>query len=158
MNASAVADVERGVIHARIEIHAPPDAVFRALTDPRELAAWWGSADTYQTSDWRVDLRPGGRWSAAARRRNEERLTTVRGEYRVVDPPRVLEYTWEPSWEDFQQTLVRIELEATGAGTRMTVTHSGFGARAEGCRMHGEGWKLVLEWLAGHVSVAEAAS
>ena len=56
---TAVADVQTGVVRASVEIAAPPEAVFRALTDPTELPRWWGSADAYRTNDWKVDLRPG---------------------------------------------------------------------------------------------------
>jgi uncharacterized protein YndB with AHSA1/START domain len=33
------------VVRATVEIAAPPEAVFRALSDPRELAAWLGGED-----------------------------------------------------------------------------------------------------------------
>ena len=151
MSATAVADIVAGTIRATVEIAAPPERVFRALVEPGELAAWWGSAETYRTFDWSIDLRPGGRWSAQARSATDDKdLSTVRGEYRTVDPPRLLEYTWEPSWEQFVQTLVRIELAPTSAGTRVTVIHSGF--TAEPAKQgHTEGWKLVLGWLAAHL-------
>ena len=32
----------RGVARATVDIAAPPERVFRALTDPAELAEWWG--------------------------------------------------------------------------------------------------------------------
>ena len=40
---------------------APPERVFAALTDPDQLAAWWGPegfVNTFHT----FDLRPGGAW------------------------------------------------------------------------------------------------
>ena len=64
---TAVADVQARTVHATVEIAAAPDAVFRALTDPDELARWWGSPELYQTHDWNLDLRPGGKWSCQAR-------------------------------------------------------------------------------------------
>jgi uncharacterized protein YndB with AHSA1/START domain len=158
MSASAVADVDRGEIHARIEIAAPPEAVFRALTDPRELAAWWGSDDMYRTFDWTMDLRPGGRWSAHARNAKDEDISIVRGEVRAIDPPRMLEYTWEPSWDGYQQTTVRFELEPTPVGTRLTLVHFGFGAAAASSDAHAEGWKHVLAWLDAGLAARKVAS
>src|SRR6266511_4467226 len=64
---TATANVEQGTINAVVDIAARPEAVFRALTDPKELEAWWGSEDTYRTSDWKIDLRVGGQWSCAAK-------------------------------------------------------------------------------------------
>lgn len=40
----ATADTEEGTINVVADIAAPPEAVFRALTDPNELAQWWGAA------------------------------------------------------------------------------------------------------------------
>lgn len=56
----ATADVAKGIVNVAIEIAAPPAAVFRALTDPKELEQWWGADDSYRTRDWRIDLRRGG--------------------------------------------------------------------------------------------------
>jgi uncharacterized protein YndB with AHSA1/START domain len=140
-------DAAAGVVHATVEIDAAPERVFESFTTPEELAAWWGSDDTYHTERWTVDLRPGGRWHCHV----DGHRSTVGGEYLVVDPPRLLEYTWEPSWEDFYRTTIRVELAPNGrGGTRVTVTHSGFTDRAPSAEGHGQGWIRVLEWLRGH--------
>ena len=39
-----------------------------------------------------------------------------------------------------------------GPGTRVLVTHTGFGDRATAAEGTGKGWKRVLEWLGEHVS------
>ncbi len=33
---------EQDAVSQEIEIAAPPERVFRALTDPKQLFAWWG--------------------------------------------------------------------------------------------------------------------
>jgi uncharacterized protein YndB with AHSA1/START domain len=141
---SSLADVARGTVHAVVEIAAPPEKVFRALTDPRQLAAWWG-ADLYRTYDWQVDLRAGGQWSCQV---DNPRTgpASVRGEYLEVEPPHTIVCTWSPSWENFATTTIRYELQATGKGTRLKVTHSGFDNPAA-CESHAKGWELVLGWL-----------
>jgi uncharacterized protein YndB with AHSA1/START domain len=144
----AVADVQAGIVKGDVEIAAPPEAVFHALTDPGELATWWGSPDAYRTHSWRVDLRVGGSWSCEAVRANDGRLSQVHGEYLAVEPPRLLVFTWEPSWEGYARTTIRYDLVPTGAGTRLVVTHSGF-ASAAAAADHGKGWDRVLGWLAG---------
>ena len=119
-----------GEVVATIDIAVPPERVFRALTDPAELTKWWVGAATVARSEdhrWSVDARPRGRWSVASSDA-AGRETTVRGEYRVVDPPHVLEFTWQASWDGLAPTIVRCELEpviVSGApGTRLRVTHS----------------------------------
>jgi uncharacterized protein YndB with AHSA1/START domain len=121
-------DATRDAVRAAIEIAAPPEHVFEALTDPAQLAAWWGTDATHRARDWHADVQPGGRWHArttdAAGREG-----SLSGEYRVVDPPRVLEHTWEASWDE-TPTVVRYELAPARvggvSGTRVTVTHTGF--------------------------------
>ena len=142
----ALANVDGGVIKAEIEIAAPPDRVFRSLTDPAELEAWWGSDELYRTTEWTIDLRPGGKWSTVAFGADGSRMT-VDGEYLEVDPPRRLLHTWRPSWDDYAETTVRYDLVPTATGTRVLVTHTGFGDRAEQAAGTGEGWTRVLEWL-----------
>ncbi len=149
----AVADVTEGVIHAVIDIEAPPGRVFAALTSTEQLASWWGSDSSYRTHDWQIDLRPGGAWSCLASDIHNQTVTTVGGVYLVVDPPRVLEHTWRPSWEQGHETVVRYELESTRIGTRVKVSHRGFGDRVEACRSHEAGWNLVLGWLREHASI-----
>jgi uncharacterized protein YndB with AHSA1/START domain len=142
----ALANVDGGVIKAEIEIAAPPHRVFRSLTDPAELAAWWGSDEMYRTTEWTIDLRPGGTWSTVALGADGSRMT-IDGEYLEVDPPRRLVHTWRPSWDDYAETTVRYDLVPTATGTRVLVTHTGFGDRAEQAAGTGEGWTRVLEWL-----------
>jgi uncharacterized protein YndB with AHSA1/START domain len=146
----AVADVNAGAIHAVIDIDAPPSRVFDALTSPEQLASWWGSADTYRTHDWELDLQEGGEWSCKATSTNGM-LGTVGGRYLVIDRPRVLSYTWKPSWDGGHETTVRYELSETRSGTRVKVLHNGFGDRAESCRDHANGWNRVLGWLTDHL-------
>ena len=147
----ALANVDGGVVKAEIEIEAPPERVFHSLTDPGELAAWWGSDDMYRTHDWQIDLREGGRWSVQTRATDGTQMS-VHGTYIEIDPPRRLVYTWCPSWDDFAETTIEVDLQPTTGGTRVVVTHTGFGGRATAAEGTGEGWKRVLEWLGEHVS------
>jgi uncharacterized protein YndB with AHSA1/START domain len=153
---SAVIDVDAGTIFAEIEIEAPRERVFTALTDPGELAAWWGSADTYRTFDWQLDVRPGGEWSCKAKSAQGDSLSSVHGRYLVVEPPRLLVYTWHPSWDGFAASTVRCELESVESGTRVRVKHSGFEGRPESCREHGKGWETVFGWLRDGVAASPA--
>lgn len=120
-----------GTITTTVDIAASPERVFAALTDPQELAAWWGSDDTYRTRDWRIDARPAGEWSARTidPSGNEG---SIHGEFIVANAPHVLESTWHASWDGRASTTVRYELAPVivhdAPGTRLTVTHTGFNA------------------------------
>ena len=144
--ARSIADVTSGTILASVEIAVAPERVFRALTASEEIVRWWGSAEVYQTTHWESDLRVHGRW--AAKGKGADGLPFgVEGEFLEIDPPHKLVQTWKPSWDEGPATTVHYALEAIEGGTRLTVRHYGFEGRAESCRNHGDGWKLVLAWL-----------
>jgi uncharacterized protein YndB with AHSA1/START domain len=113
------------IVRTVVEIDAPPDRVFEALTDARELAEWWGEGDP-RVLDSESDVRPGGTWRVRTIDRDGAEHT-FGGEYRVVDPPHRLEQSWQSS-DDAEPSLVRYDLEpleVDGApGTRLTVTHT----------------------------------
>lgn len=156
----ATADTEKGLIKVVADIAAKPEAVFRALTDPKELAQWWGMDGIYRTERWEVDLRPGGKWvSHIAMPEGAKPMTDrdtpeqeVRGEYITIDPPRLLEYTWSPSWDGFKVTKVRCEIEPTPTGSRLTLIHSGFGDQGKMASDHAEGWVRVLGWFVSYIN------
>jgi len=153
---------DTGTIETTVDIAASPERVFAALTDPQELAAWWGSDETYRTSDWRIDVRPAGEWSARTidSSGNEG---SIHGEVIVVDAPRVLECTWHASWDEIASTTVRYELSPAivrdAPGTRLTVTHTGFNGFVA-CAGTGASYttalKSVLETLAHAMTVRRA--
>jgi uncharacterized protein YndB with AHSA1/START domain len=149
--ARAVADLTEGIVLASVEIAAAPERVFRALTDPNEVVAWWGSAETYRTEEWSADLRVGGRWQARGRGA-DGRPYSVGGEFLEVDPPRKLVQTWNYDWDGGHSTVLAYRLEPIDGGTRVTVRHSGFGDQRASCRSHGEGWEMVLGWLSAYVT------
>lgn len=133
-------------IVGEVFIEASPEAVFAALTDPKKLATWWGDDATYHADQWTIDLRVGGKWRSEGKSVQGQAFT-VEGEYLEIDPPRVLAYTWRPSWTETPPTRVRFELTAEKNGTRLEVTHSGFSGYENARQNHAMGWPTVLGWL-----------
>jgi uncharacterized protein YndB with AHSA1/START domain/uncharacterized protein YciI len=151
--ARSIADVGQGTILARIEIAAPAERVFRALTTD-ELTKWWGSAELYRTTAFNIDLRPGGAWRTDGVGADGMPFH-VSGTVLEVDPPRKLVQTWQPSWEtDVPPTTITYLLDPTENGTRVTIRHTGFGARVASCESHANGWERVMGWLADHIAPA----
>lgn len=143
-------------LYADIEIAAPPERVYRALTDPAELARWWGPAAEYASQEWEIDPRVGESWRVRMIDRDENE-STIDGEFLVLDPPRTVEYTWRSSRDGFAPTVVRYDLVPCTVrgvrGTRVTVTHTGIGgitACAGSTSVPSLEWKRVLDRLARH--------
>jgi uncharacterized protein YndB with AHSA1/START domain len=139
-------------IVSEIQIAAPPDRVFRALTDAGELQRWFGNAEC-PLKFWEMDARVGGRY----RYQTEKGSIVVNGvsefechgEILECDPPRVLAYTWIANWHDdtSRRTVVRWELSQQESGTHVRVTHSGLSTLPAARKDYSGGWTGVVEML-----------
>jgi len=109
-------------IERTVELSAPPEKVWAALTTAEGLAAWFGN-------EAGIDLRPGG---SAWMKWNEGFSADMRVER--VEEPRVFGFTWHiyglPE-DDPRRTYVEFTLEPAGGGTRLTVVESGFAQLSE---------------------------
>ncbi len=121
----------------------PATTVFRALTDPAELVRWWGPAAFAPTAE--VDLRPGGRYRLGMTLPGHRRIA-VAGNYRSVEPPTALAYTWHWEGEAEPVTEVSITLAEAAGVTEMTLWHRGF-ARQPEVANHLQGWPDCLSRL-----------
>src|SRR6267142_3818 len=89
---------EQDALTLEVQIAAPPERVFQAITDPTHLLRWWGQQGMYHGTKWCIDLSPGGQWRCEGVRDTDGSTYHVRGEYLEVDPPRLLVHTWIASW------------------------------------------------------------
>ena len=127
-----------------VTIRAPAERVFAALTSPGERVKWWGAEGRFQAQHMESDLRPGGRWLMSGSGVGGKPFT-IRGTYRDIERPRLLSFTWLPSWQTGQlETLVRFELQEQDGITTVRLTHSGL---TESTRAQHRGWPDVLAWL-----------
>jgi uncharacterized protein YndB with AHSA1/START domain len=130
-----------------ITIQGSAERIFEALADAKQRLKWWGAKGAYQSTDMESDLRLGGKWMMKGT--STGRPFTCHGEYTKIDRPRVLEFTWNPSWQDDSpESLVRFDLDEKDGLTRVRVTHSGL--TPSGRDVH-KGWPQVLSWLKAYV-------
>ena len=127
------------VLRLRRIVSAPRDAVYGALSDPRQLAKWWGPRGFSAPS---VEFAPrvGGGYRIAMQPPNDV-LFFLSGEFREVDPPGRLVYTfrWDPPDPDDRETVVKLSLQESGEGTEVQLTQTGF-ATEERRALHEQGW------------------
>jgi uncharacterized protein YndB with AHSA1/START domain len=134
-----------------VTIKASAERIFSALTRPEELMRWWAAEGKFQITHAECDLQPGGKWriQVAGNCRGGATGSTVYGRYGIIDPPRVLTYTWIREHEDYPETLVRWDLEEKGGYTTVRVTHSGL--VSEGLRARNDGWTIIVTLLQTYV-------
>jgi uncharacterized protein YndB with AHSA1/START domain len=142
------ANVSRDAIVQEVTIQAPAERIFEALVNPDELLKWWGAEGKFQAVDVESDLRPGGKWKMRVMASGGTE-STVEGEYRKIERPRLLVFTWIRKQEDGAETIVRWDLEERGSVTKVRLTHSGL--TSEGLRARNSGWPLVVGLLQAYL-------
>ena len=141
MSATTMTDA----IVEEITIKAPAARIFEALTNPQQVMTWWIKDGQYGVTECELDLRPGGKWIMRGDAHGGRRFT-VSGEYREIDRPRLLVYTWTPDWSpEAKDSIVRWDLEEKGGTTTVRLTHSGL--MTEAARQNHRGWSNIVTWL-----------
>jgi uncharacterized protein YndB with AHSA1/START domain len=154
-SARALVDLGAGSVLATVDIAAPVERVFRALSDPKELVQWWGSPETYRAHLWEADFRVGGKWRVEGKSAAGKPYS-VSGEFLEIAKPTRIVQTWVYDWDsgkDQPPTTLTYLLENIPGGTHVTVRHEGFASR-EDCGSHGAGWERVLHWLEDYLEKA----
>lgn len=134
----------------QINIRGPAERIFDALTKPGQVVKWWGTEGRFHATHFESDLRVGGNWMINVDARG--RQVRAGGEYRIVERPRLLVFTWIRRGEDEDptETRVRIDLEEREPGvTTVRVTHSGL--VTDTLRKRNGGWPLILTLLQAFV-------
>ncbi|MFT4470057.1 SRPBCC family protein [Arthrobacter sulfonylureivorans] len=128
-------------------LDAPCEQVFRMLTEPAELAKWWGP-EGFTMPEALLDLQPGGSYRLTMKPPDGEPFHLA-GEYLVIDPPRRLVYTfrWEEPTPDDRETTVTLALDPREGRTWIALSHGEF-ATEERLGLHRAGWADSLGKLA----------
>ena len=132
------------ILHARFR--AAPERIFSRMTDPVELAKWWGPAG-FSTPEAVLVPRVGGGFRLTMQPPSGDPFHLT-GAFLEIDPPRRLSYTfrWEEPVPDDRETVVVLDLRPVDGGTQLNLSHSGF-ATEERLRLHRDGWTEAFERL-----------
>lgn len=149
-------DVNR--IEKKILLKAPIERVWRAISDARELGAWFGVR-------FEAGFEPGKPARGQITTQGYEHVTfncqiermeaphhfSMRWHPHAVDPK--VDYSAEPT------TLVSFELSEAQGGTLLRVVESGFelipiARRAEAFRKNAEGWAIQCQQIEAYLAQA----
>jgi uncharacterized protein YndB with AHSA1/START domain len=128
----------------RRTIRARVDRVFDAWTRPEHLRAWWGPRPV-TCAGAEVDLRVGGRYRID-NALPDGTIVTIEGEFREVQRPQKLVYTWRMGNEGHDTSLVTVRFEASADDTNVVIVHEKV-SRAEARESHEKGWEGCLDGL-----------
>lgn len=137
---------DRLVLELKCFVDAPRERIFRSLTDPAELARWWGPHG-YTTPEIVLDLSVGSDYRLAMQPPDGD-LFHLSGEFLEIAPPSRLVYTfrWEEPDADDQETVVTLSLAAVGDATEVALSHGEFATQAR-LALHRDGWTDSFEKL-----------
>jgi uncharacterized protein YndB with AHSA1/START domain len=151
-----IAELSR--VDRAIEIQAPPESVWRALTTKEELSAWF-----HVTIDGEI---AAGQeiWMTML----HEQYAGIRFSVNIVEltPPSRFVWQWHPGAVDPNvdygrepRTTVTFALEPCPAGTRLSVAETGFDQisldrRAKVHQDNTQGWAEVVVWIRNHAEAS----
>lgn len=134
--------VAPAILVVRRTIPATAEELFDAWLDPQALAVWMRPGTIRRTTA-RVDARVGGRYEIVMEA--DDRSIPHTGEYRLLDRPRRLVFTWHSPHTGGRDTLVTVDFQPVAQHTEVVITHEWLpDAELEG---HRRGWTGALDML-----------
>ncbi len=124
----------------------PPEKVFDAWLDPEMLAKFMLPGPNMSVPEAYSDAKVGGRFKIIMRAREAGDLPHE-GEYKVIDRPNRLQFTWNSPYSQDDST-VTLDFTPTDKGTELRLHHIRFPSE-ESRNNHEGGWTRILETLEG---------
>jgi len=124
------------------------EEVFDAWLDAEGMRMWMtpGEVDRCEVA---LEPRVGGRFRIVMTEPGAEYVNT--GEFRVLERPAKLQFTWVSSRWEQQETLVTVELHRRENHCELVLTHERFPVKHSREQLI-KGWNQILEKLAKHVA------
>ena len=125
-------------------INVPCALVYRAWTEPAQLAQWFSPAEV-ELRRATTEIKVGGAFRFHMVSKNGDHIAT--GTYLEIIPDRRLQFTW--TWETYAMpdSVVTVDFEDLGGTTRLTLRHEGLPDQ-EDADQHTHGWTSMFEKFA----------
>ncbi len=134
-------------------LSAAPPVAFEAFTASGQLAKWWGPQG-FTTHELKFTARVGDSYRIKMQPPEGDPFYLT-GQFRDVDPPACLAYTfvWEDPDPDDVETLVELSFRDLGESTEVVFIQGPFKTEARR-ELHRNGWTDGLEKLEHFISQA----
>ena len=123
------------------------EEVFDAWLDADGMRQWMCPGPVV-SSEVALDPRVGGHFRIIMTAPHATVVNT--GEFRVLDRPEKLQFTWVSSRWEYEETLITVELHRREAQCELVLTHERFPLKHSATQL-ATGWAQILEKLGGHL-------
>jgi len=145
--------VNHQTITVRRVMDASREEVFDAWLDAEGMREWMCPGPVTHC-EATMDPRPGGRFRIVMHAPDMAIVNT--GEFRVLDRPAKLQFTWASSRWGLEETLITIDLLPRETRCELVLTHERFPGDQSAAQLQG-GWGRILNLLADHLPRPGAA-
>jgi len=152
---AASSKLQGGTAHHRV-FDAPPEVVFQAWTDPKQMEQWWGP-HRFTNPVCELDVRPGGAWRIVMRAPDGMEYISA-GVYSEVVKPERLVFTnnaYDHEGKSLLEGVTSVTFAAQGAKTKLTLETRMLGKVSYAAQMLAgmdAGWNQSLDRLADLVA------
>jgi uncharacterized protein YndB with AHSA1/START domain len=138
-----VAEEAARVVRIERTFEASADEVFDAWTSPEVIARWFKPASGWQEASAEVDLRVGGKVRVVMRDPDGEPVG-AEGEYKLIDRPNKLAFTWTFDDDTSNEQMIEIEFTERDGVTTVVFVNSDI---SDGDRRDAqdEGWNACFD-------------
>lgn len=138
------------IIRAARVVPAPPDAAYRAFTEPSVCRTWWGRTEKGELAECEIDARVGGSFRFAMRRPSGA-IDSVSGRFVEVFPAQKLSFSWliEDAGKTTETFVTMDFLDLKDGSTRILVTHQGL-PTPQATSVHSAGWHDFMQDMSLH--------
>ena len=132
------------------EFSVPADMIYDAWLNPESVGEWMCPADGVKVPNPVIDARVGGRFELNMDVGAE--IIPHKGEYKKLDRPNVIQFTWNSPATNDEDSLVTITIEETGVSScLLKLVHEKLPTESS-MQNHTEGWTNILKTLGAKVS------
>jgi uncharacterized protein YndB with AHSA1/START domain len=140
------------VLQMKRTFQAPRERVFRAWTDPLELARWFGPSEDYHALVPELELRVGGKYCLEMHHKGGN-VHRVSGTYCEIKPPEKIVFTWRWETDPIESgSIVTIEFRDLGVSTEILLKHEQLPSVDQRER-HEQGWIGCLNQLQNYLNM-----
>lgn len=140
-----------------VNVGPPPEVAFRVFTD--EIASWW-PLDTHSVGGEKATgISVDGRVGGLIEELGIEGPMRIWGTITDWDPPSVFSFTFHPGVSAEQAGQVTVRFIASGAGSKVELTHDGWESSEGGQARrnnYDSGWDVVLGAYVAGTTAAQA--